>query len=294
MRPQKEVVGSIDTVTAAEFDLWLESLHQRACTTFLMGSYPHNINTKGFATGVICSPRDTESQLMLSKANPVALALMGVGLTFDEAWLLVMAHEAGHIELNGRCIEQNKDPTDPNNQIDVIGLHSRYQRKEDFHKESAIEAFCDAFFVNQAMETLGDGWEVAVATLLMFRNSESARLGLFEGDEYATQPVLMLALATKQQLNPVEAAEIALMASISNRLSISVGPAANAMASLIRKFAEKIKLIPKSLPEKIIGKLRNRRHVNSERVDDECLVLAARSNAATRSKVKRTAGSERT
>lgn len=204
------------------------------------------------------------SRLDVNKKNPLALALMGAGLSFDESWLLVLAHESGHIELNGRCIQENADPTDPNMQLVAAGLTNTYQHRRDFHKESAIEAFCDAIFVNQAMEILEGRWEVAVKILLKLRDSESARLGFFDGDEYATQPVLRRALASKKPINPKEAAELALKTSLDNeRIIHKVRPSTSQMGLLIVMFAESLRTLPESIPSKIRSKIRSRRSVMS-------------------------------
>lgn len=250
-------------MTQEEFRSWINSLHEIAKDYFL-GARDHVLDADAVFTGVMCGPTDQISVLDVNKDNPLALALMGAGLSFDDSWWLVLAHESGHIELNGRCIQEKTDPTDPNMQLLAAGLTNNYQRRRDFHKESAIEAFCDAIFVNQAMEILGGGWEVAVKTLLKLRNSESARLGVFDGDEYATQPVLKLALANKQPVNPKDAAELTLKISLDNERIIHKRlPSTSQIGLLIVKLAENLRAFPQGIKSNIRSRVRSRRRALS-------------------------------
>lgn len=224
-----------------EFKEWFKIVQSRADNTFLKNR-GYLITFGDNPTGVDCGSLDMLSTLNINKDDPLVMALNRAGLPLEESWLLALAHESGHIELNARCIQLGIDPTDPDMQLKAIGLDQDVLKRHDSHKESAIEAFCDANLINQAIEMLGNGWELPVRTLLEVRNYYSSTLGGLDWDEYATQPVLMKSLSEKKGMDPSHAAGIALTSSLKNEPRFKrMLSTSNAIGILVKNAALKIK-----------------------------------------------------
>ena len=237
-------------MTRDEFGPWIEKLHARVAETLMKG-HDHQMQVSGDRTGVFCGSKSTFSELFVNRDDPLARELHAAGFSLEEAWLLVLSHESGHIELNDRCIGLGLDPSDPNMQMEVLGLPHVCERRS-FHKESAIEAFCDATYVNYAFDALGDRWEVAVKILLTLRDHETAKIRFLEGDGYATQPCLQVALATKKKIDPKEAALIVLNESMRQETPLlRMIPRPSEIRDAIAASADKFTQISESLKVKI-------------------------------------------
>lgn len=224
-----------------EFKEWFKIVQNRADNTFLKNR-GYLITFGDGPTGVDCGALDMLSTLNINKDDPLVMAFNRAGLSLEESWLLTLAHESGHIELNTKCIQLGIDPTDPDMQLKAIGLGQDVLKRHDSHKESAIEAFCDANLINQAIEMLGNGWELPVRTLLEVRNYHSSTVGLLGWDEYATQPVLIKSLSDKKGMPPSHAACIALTLSLRKEPRLKrMLSTTNAIGILTKNAALKIK-----------------------------------------------------
>lgn len=229
------------------FEPWIKSVHEKSKKILPFMKRPHTLNERSQVTGVRAGRQSVSSLLQVNKDDLLATAMNDAGFSLEESWLLTLAHESGHIELNARCIQLRMDPSDPNMQLQAMGLHD-VKNKADFHKESAIESFCDAILVNHAMDMLGSRWEIAVRALLKLRDEETLKVKVFSGDGYATQPILRLALETKARLDPEKAAQMALDLSLKNEsklrqvmpMSIEIFAAAASVAEHLDKLNKSV------------------------------------------------------
>lgn len=145
--------------------------------------------------------------------------------SWKEAWLLILAHETGHLRLNSLCEANGEPPAEPDAQLRAIGIDptsSEFLQAADFQKESAIESFCDACLAKAAINFLGSRWKMPVETLRDHRANTSRKLGIFKPDEYATQPALSAFLESDGEIEPGMAAEIALRASLLHTSKIKI------------------------------------------------------------------------
>lgn len=144
------------------------------------------------------------------------------GLPMEDCWFLALAHEAGHIELNQRCIDAQSDPADPNAQLRAIGLPLKGIKDllliAQCHKESAIEAYCDAKMAQAVFDFFPDQSLRLLEIIASIRQSESEKPKRF-GDDYFTYPALAKALSDGAPIDPRQAASLAFMRS---RQSISI------------------------------------------------------------------------
>lgn len=150
--------------------------------------------------------------------------LVNSNIKEKDAWILVLRHEFGHMSLNSHCFNLNLDPTNANDQMSVIGIALTDSQKKwipDFHKESAIEAYCDAQMLVYAHNHYPEHWGVICQTLLKFRTKNSSvftRNPAFQnyGDEYFCSAPIEQSLKDGLPIEPLYAAKIAFVSSIKN------------------------------------------------------------------------------
>lgn len=143
---------------------------------------------------------------------------------YEDAWLLTLVHENAHMNLNQKCVKLCLDPADSNSQLSVIGLNLTTEQQKwlpDFHKESAIEAYCDAVLLNYAYEKYFSKWRDITQKLLKFRNTSSDKFkrdskNEIYGDEYFCSEPLRVAISREEPIEETESAQIAFFASIEN------------------------------------------------------------------------------
>lgn len=250
------------------FESWIKNVHEKSKKILPFMKRPHTLNERGSATGVRAGRQSVSSLLQVNKDDLLATAMNEAGFSLEESWLLTLAHESGHIELNARCIQLRIDPSDPNMQLQAMGLPD-VKNKADYHKESAIESFCDAILVNHAIDMLGSRWEIAVRALLKLRDEEASKVKIFSGDGYATQPILKLALETKTKLDPQNAAQIALDLSLKNESTLrQVMPLSNEIFAAAASVAEHFDKLNKSVLQ-LKSKILNRRKTKKEEEEEE-------------------------
>lgn len=168
-------------------------------------------------TGVSFDAENGRSTLSVNFKNPIANSMRTIVGNWTEAWILILAHESGHLQLNAICKANGEDPSDPNAQLRAMGIDpdsEAYRGVIDFQKETAIEAFCDACLAMAAKNFLGPNWKASIELLREQRASKSKALGFFEDDEYATQSGLDAFLGKDGEEAPQEIAKIALKESI--------------------------------------------------------------------------------
>lgn len=158
-------------------------------------------------------PEDPISLLNVNPNDPMAAFLIFEGVAPIDAWLLVFAHESGHLYLNDQCHKMGLHPKYANSQLKAIGFSDEQIKKtNDSHKETAIEAYCDAILARETILLLGPtiGFEI-IQKIAMLREEFSDQLGPFAVDEYATAPALFK-IAAEQIIimPPKDAAEFCL------------------------------------------------------------------------------------
>lgn len=143
---------------------------------------------------------------------------------YHDAWILTLAHEKGHILLNQICFQKGGNPEDTNNQLDAIGINLTEVQKKwipDFHKESAIEAYCDATVLMHAEEYFPTQWNLIAQEMLKLREQASAQfkrstLNQSYGDEYFCSVPIHNALQNGSSITPLQSAQIAFFSSLKN------------------------------------------------------------------------------
>lgn len=210
--------------------------------TFLKGLECDDEITTSQATGVAVDPESGALVLYINPQTSLAAALAPSVGNWRDAWLLILAHESGHLRLNSICQASGDDPNDPNAQLKAIGIdQTAYSPSSiaDFQKETAIEAFCDVCAGLAAVELLGSGWEEAVKALRDYRARGSASLSFFKGDEYATSPALDELIKRNGKIEPAQAARLAFDASL--RKNSSLRKVAVATASRIPEIKKTLR-----------------------------------------------------
>lgn len=177
--------------------------------------------------------------------DSMARILLPTLASWKEAWLLILAHETGHLHLNSICEANGEPPAEPDAQLRAIGIDptsSDFLHAADFQKESAIESFCDASLAKAAIDFLGPRWKMPVETLRDHRAKTSRKIGFFKPDEYATQPALDAILETHGKIEPGMAAEIALRASLlhTSKIKIAAICSANKLWGFADQWQKKI------------------------------------------------------
>ena len=136
---------------------------------------------------------------------------------WKEAWLLVLAHESGHLLLNSICDANGEDPGEQDAQFRAMGISPQDPSifaAKDFQKETAIESFCDACLAKAAFDLLGTGARAPILALRTHRALARKSLGLFKADIYATHPALDAMLDSSGAMKPEDAARVALAHSL--------------------------------------------------------------------------------
>lgn len=172
--------------------------------------------TTAHGTGVNFDEETNTSTLFINYETSSLELLLPVVGCWRDAWLLILAHESGHLALNSICLKNGENPADPAAQLRAIGLDKEVSIESlaDFQKETAIEAFCDVVLAREAKNILSEKWKVAVGVFRDMREQRSKKIGFFKGDEYATQPALSAFIEQDGCLTPEEAAKVALDHSI--------------------------------------------------------------------------------
>lgn len=184
-------------------------------------------------TGVSFNQKTKKSFLSINPSDPLATSLFQVVGSWQDAWLLILAHESGHIRLNSICHANGDNPDDPNAQLKAIGIQiSSYDSFTiaEFQKETAIESFCDVCLGKTALDTLGNKWRAAIQALSDYRKNARKNLGFFDGDEYATQPALDKLLESEGKIEPGTAARFAFEESLSKTSGLKKAAVATASA----------------------------------------------------------------
>lgn len=120
------------------------------------------------STGVSIDPNTEELVLLINPRTTLTAELLPSVGSWRDAWLLILAHESGHLRLNAICQAQGDDPDDPNMQLKAIGIDQNAggpRTIADFQKETAIESFCDACAGKAAVSLLGAEWRKGVEAL---------------------------------------------------------------------------------------------------------------------------------
>lgn len=226
-----EDAGITQGLTAA-----LEVAHQ----SFFKG-LPFVQRATSGATGVSVDPDTDELVLLINPHTPLVKELLSSVGNWKDAWLLILAHESGHLRLNSICQAQGSDHEDPDMQLKAMGMDpAAYGGSPiaDFQKETAVESFCDACAGLAAKELLGAQWREGVEALRDHRSRISKSLGLWAGDEYATSPALEALLERNGKIEPAEAARIAFEASL--RQTSALKKSAVAIAAGIPELKQSI------------------------------------------------------
>lgn len=198
--------------------------------------------------GVFFSKGMSRSTLIIPEHPPLFVRqLAEKGIPQKDAWYLALAHEFGHLILNAECIKQNMNPADPNAQLAAMKLHLTIAEKistPSFHKESAIEAYCDACLAKIASRKFGSSWPDVLAIVARIRENDSSRFKGKPGDEYITHPILRLMLDQRTIINPSEAALFAFRQSkAKSTLILDIGfSLIELSSSLADSLPEKLKI----------------------------------------------------
>lgn len=141
------------------------------------------------------------------------------GLSRKQCWLLALAHEAGHVELNARCLRLGLNPNNEDDQLRAIGgavaVDNSGALIAQCHKESAIEAYCDAKLVEAIFRNHPSQASRLLEIAASIRQAESSKPHRF-GDDYKTYPFLEKAISHGAPLKPEIAASLAFNASRHN------------------------------------------------------------------------------
>ena len=171
------------------------------------------------------------------------------GIQIEDACFLALAHEAGHLELNQRCIDAESKPAQSNTQLSAIGISAfGFFPKiliAECHKETAIEAYCDAKLaeaVHIHFPAISDTILQAIADI---RKEDSALPKRF-GDDYKTAIIFETVLAQGSPILPAEAAKLAFEHSKS-----SMGHAENFWLTVKRPLFSDIPKSLNNLPDKL-------------------------------------------
>lgn len=179
------------------------------------------------------------------------------GIQIEDACFLALAHEAGHLELNQFCIDAKSKPAQSNAQLSAIGITAfGFLPKiliAECHKETAIEAYCDAKLaeaIHKHFPAKANSLVKAVADI----RREDSNLPKRFGDDYSTAIVLDAVASQGFPMPPVEASKLAFEHSKS-----SMGHTENIWLTLKRPLFSDI---PKSL-NNLQDKLRSFRNKTS-------------------------------
>lgn len=159
------------------------------------------------------------------------------GLGLEDCCFLALAHESGHIELNQLCVERRIDPADPDAQIEILSregpkIGSRFDAQ--CHKESAIEAFCDAKLAAAITTHFPSIAPDLLKNIRDMRRDDSKKPHRF-GDDYLTYPIFEKMIADGKIIDGWSAARLAYEDSLR-----SMSPLTNAWLSIKRPTLEKI------------------------------------------------------
>lgn len=105
------------------------------------------------------------------------------------AWLLVLHHEFGHIDINNKCIAKGLDPRDQRFQAMEAGVHECRFWNSLAAMDSAVESFCDLqmlFFARKRFPNLFNDISMAIVE---FREQQSLTVPP-KYDEYLTASTL--------------------------------------------------------------------------------------------------------
>lgn len=167
----------------------------------------------------------TKSHVLHTKASSAfVVSIAEIFGNYQDAWLLTLAHENGHMRLNQICADAGAEPSNSNNQTDAMGISLNESQQKwipDFHKESAIEAYCDACLLQYAAKQYPNQWTDIATKLLAIRDSNSSCFKRSPnearyGDEYFCSDPIRTALKIKAPILPTDAAKVAFTASIRN------------------------------------------------------------------------------
>lgn len=133
-------------------------------------------------------------------------------ISVEDACFLALAHEAGHVELNQRCVNGGIDPADSHNQLSVIGItlsggFSKHLVAE-CHKETAIEAYCDARLAEAVHKYFPNMASTLIKAVAEIRKEESALPQRF-GDDYRTALIFEAIADSGVPMSPQDAATFA-------------------------------------------------------------------------------------
>jgi hypothetical protein len=167
----------------------------------------------------------TKSNVLHTTASsPFVSSMAEVFGNYQDAWLLTLAHEYGHMQLNQMCVNASANPANPNDQVAAMGIKlTETQRKwlPNFHKESAIEAYCDASLLEYAKNNYPNHWNDIANKLLEIRNLNSVQFKRIPeqgryGDEYFCSQPIRTSIQQRKILTKSDAAKLALQSSIEN------------------------------------------------------------------------------
>lgn len=156
--------------------------------------------------------------LDITEDDAIVRMLIREGIDPVTAWLLVIAHEFGHITLNEKCQQRQLDPWKTDDLLLAIDLTPEEIKEIDMtHKFTTIEAYCDAFLAKECKaqfrqeKGFSEGYGfVILDKIATFRRKNSKQLGWLEADEYATFPALFQMAQQKKLMEPEEAARFCL------------------------------------------------------------------------------------
>lgn len=174
--------------------------------TFLSGltfEYYFNTDKDDFSSSTGVFWRDDlkpkKSSLYINPNDATVQFLISEGLSVTDAWLLVLAHESGHLILNNNCHKVGDNPNYTDAQLKAIGFTAdEIKVISPSHKETSVEAYCDCILAQQSIALLGqDQGFQTIEKIAKLRALRSAKLLPFQTDEYATSPILFEISHTK-------------------------------------------------------------------------------------------------
>ena len=134
------------------------------------------------------------------------------GIEIEDACFLALAHEAGHLELNQLCIDAEANPAQSNAQLSAIGIAAfGFLPKiliAECHKETAIEAYCDARLVEAIYKHFPAEANSLVKAVADIRREDSNLPKRF-GDDYRTAIIFEAIVSQGFPMPPHEAAKLA-------------------------------------------------------------------------------------
>lgn len=168
-------------------------------------------------------------------------------LKIEEGWFLALAHESGHVELNQRCLDARADPAETGNQLAAIGIRTpgTVGLIAECHKESAIEAYCDAKLASAVFIHFPGSVKEILNAIYEIRKEDSGSPKKF-GDDYRTH--FAIAEIIKKGM-PIDAASAALTAYNSSIASMSAMQ--NAWLSIKLPFFQSMALFSGSTKSKL-------------------------------------------